>query len=348
MSWRRSISPSRLSTRAAISRTRCCRRVWIDGKIVEIDLHVQCYCERLSGTSIFSPFSLLFRAFSASYRRLPDPFGRAPVNAFDQHGELRGGQRDRVVAPADRRHTHVRLLRLAQDGELFLVSEAAPVRTSVAWRIAPSRVCQGLFGCFLLSSAANAAAYFRASAGMKIRAPVNLHFAAVEQITLAAQTDQRKIVSVGAMRGAQSAPVQRFDMHRPERLNGDRALRFAQRRWPSTAALTTLFAQKFCCFSRGFRAFELLEPAIERRLVEPMIATIFGARKSAPARRFNMRRPVGTPCRVLELFRAHRRSSHVRENPICREIALPSERAEFGHLRCRSSRRTCIRLRGQD
>jgi hypothetical protein len=144
-----------------------------------------------------------------------------------------------VMAPVDRRHTHVRLLRLAQDDELFLVSEVAPVRTLAAQRIAPSRVCQGLFGRFLLSSAANTAAYFRASAGMKMRAPVNLHFAAVEQITPAAQTDKGKIVSVGVMRGAQSAPVLRLDMHRPERLNGDRALRFAQRRWPSTAALTS-------------------------------------------------------------------------------------------------------------
>jgi len=147
----------------------------------------------------------------------------------------------------------------------------------------------------------------------------------------AAQTVRRKIVSAGVMRGAQSAPVERFDMHRPERLNGDRALRFAQRRWPSTVALTTLFAQKFCCFSRGFRAFELLQSAIERRLVSRW-SRQYLVRESPLRPRFNMRRPVGTPCRVLQSFRAHRRSSHVRENPICREIALLSKRAEIGRL----------------
>jgi hypothetical protein len=82
------------------------------------------------------------------------------------------------------------------------------------------------------------------------------------------------------MGGGQSAPRFRFDERRPEPLNGDRALRFANRRRASGAVLTSSFALKFCRFSLGARAIELIQPAVERRPVEPMLATIFDARKT--------------------------------------------------------------------
>lgn len=147
------------------------------------------------------------------------------------------------------------------------------------------------------------------------------------------QTNHRDVVRGGVMRSSRTAPGHRFDMHRPERLNGDRASRSAQRRRAAATALTPLLAQKFCRFSNGFRAFELLQPAIKCRLCEPMLATIFGPRKTASAPRFNVRRPISAPRRFLESFRCYRRSFHVRRNPLCREIALPRERAETGRLR---------------
>src|SRR5271163_887749 len=71
----------------------------IDGQIVEIDSHARFYFERSSKLSIFSMFCLMFRTFSTSDRRSPDALGNPPVDALDQHGELRRTERDGAFEP---------------------------------------------------------------------------------------------------------------------------------------------------------------------------------------------------------------------------------------------------------
>lgn len=152
-----------------------------------------------------------------------------------------------------------RFERWSRDGSLFL------------------GLCQDRFDTILLSNAANTAAYFRAGARMKIRSPIDLPLGGIEEITPAPRTVHREMVRECAMRGGQFAPGQRFDVHQPERLDGDRSPRFAQQRGTAAAPLMTLLAQKFRCFPCGFGPFQLRQPAIERRLRQPMLATIFGA-----------------------------------------------------------------------
>jgi hypothetical protein len=69
----------------------------IDRQIGEVDSHVQFYYDRSSNRSISPLFGLIFSAFSASDRRSPDTLGNAPIDAFDQHGELRRRQGDRAA-----------------------------------------------------------------------------------------------------------------------------------------------------------------------------------------------------------------------------------------------------------
>ena len=58
-------------------------------------------------SSIFSMFCLMFRTFSASDRRSPDALGSPPVDALDQHGELRRTERDRSLrTPPSDGHTN--------------------------------------------------------------------------------------------------------------------------------------------------------------------------------------------------------------------------------------------------
>jgi hypothetical protein len=64
----------------------------------------------------------------------------------------------------------------------------------------------------------------------------------------------------GEMRGGQSAPVQRFVMHRPERLDGDRVLRSA--RWRETVRAP--FAPRLAPKSVSFRAVPLSQVGSSR------------------------------------------------------------------------------------
>jgi hypothetical protein len=58
-------------------------------QVFEIDPHVRFYFGRLLRPSSFALFFLDFRASSARHRGSPDTLRDAPVDAFDQHGELR-------------------------------------------------------------------------------------------------------------------------------------------------------------------------------------------------------------------------------------------------------------------
>jgi hypothetical protein len=167
---------------------------------------------------------------------------------------------------------------------------------------------------------------------MKMGAPVDINLAALKKIAPAPQAIRRDVMRGGAMRSRHSAPRQRFDMHRPERLNGARPPRFAQRSGASATSQTTLLAQKFRCCARGLRAVDRLQPAVERRFREPMRATIFGLAEAAASPSLDVNRPPLPPGFVLEIFRRHGRNSHVRRNPICRDIALLRKRAEIGRL----------------
>jgi len=77
---------------------KCC----ICREIVEIELHVRFYSNVLIRRSNFSIFGAGF-CDSAGESRLPYALGCAPVDAFDQHRELRRCQRDRTVVTGHRR-----------------------------------------------------------------------------------------------------------------------------------------------------------------------------------------------------------------------------------------------------
>ena len=66
-------------------------------KIVEIELHDESYANTLIRSSNFALFHAGFCIFSASERGLPCALRRAPVDAFDQHRELRRRERYRAA-----------------------------------------------------------------------------------------------------------------------------------------------------------------------------------------------------------------------------------------------------------
>jgi phosphatidylglycerol:prolipoprotein diacylglycerol transferase len=72
---------------------------------------------------------------------------------------------------------------------------------------------------------------------MKSGAPVDLNLAALEKIAPAPQADRRDAMRGGAMCSGHSAPGHRFNVHRPERLNGASGGRCLTRR-PDT---------RYCC-----------------------------------------------------------------------------------------------------
>jgi exodeoxyribonuclease III len=69
-----------------------------DYNVVPTDLDIY-PTKRPSKPSIFSIVCLMFSVFSTSHRRSPDALGNAPVDALDQHGELRRTERDGAFEP---------------------------------------------------------------------------------------------------------------------------------------------------------------------------------------------------------------------------------------------------------
>jgi hypothetical protein len=136
----------------------------------------------------------------------------------------------------------------------------------------------------------------------------------------------------GVMGGGQSAPVQRFDMHRPERLDGRRALRRAQPGGATPPFRVRLVVQ-------GLGVSDRSNPASECARVETVLNAIFGAAKPAPAPRLDVDRQPRLPSRVLEMFRSHRRSSNARRNPKWTANAPPIRCARTGRLHSTKRRR---------
>ena len=127
------------------------------------------------------------------------------------------------------------------------------------------------------------------------------------------------------MRGRRSAPGHRFDVHRPERLNGYRPLRRAQPGFPRFARRRRLMLQDYCFANDG-------QPPPERAHVESMLPAIALPRKTATTPRLDVDRPPCPPSCVLEMFRTHRRSSNARRNPIWTANAPPIRCARTGRL----------------
>jgi hypothetical protein len=74
----------------------------VGGQIVEIEPHARFYFCSRRRPSVFPLIRLVFGAVSADFRRPPDAHRRAPVNALDQHRELRRRERHcaaRLVYP---------------------------------------------------------------------------------------------------------------------------------------------------------------------------------------------------------------------------------------------------------
>src|SRR5215470_12757541 len=96
----------------------------IGWKIVEIELHDESYARTLIRSSNFVIFHAGFRIFSARERGLPRALRRAPVDAFDQHRELRRRKRYRAARLAQRGPDEVALLQsLGEETQPIAVPE---------------------------------------------------------------------------------------------------------------------------------------------------------------------------------------------------------------------------------
>jgi hypothetical protein len=146
---------------------------------------------------------------------------------------------------ADRCYAYAGLLRFRHDREPFFVREAASVRSTVTRRLARDTGCHGNFSRPVTSSAANVAAYLGVGARMKPRSPVNFDLATIDQSSPAAKASFRELRRRGMLRERHSAPVQRLDMHLPERLRRLVALVRRQLERSSFASPSTLVALGF-------------------------------------------------------------------------------------------------------
>ena len=95
----------------------------------------------------------------------------------------------------------------------------------------------------------------------------------------------------GVMRSRHSAPRHRLDMHRQERLDGDRTLGLAQRRRAPATTQETLLAQEFRRFPGAIGAFQGLQPANERPFGKTVRAAISGSAEAAAPPRLDVNRP---------------------------------------------------------
>jgi hypothetical protein len=133
-------------------------------------------------------------------------------------------------------------------------------------------------------------------------------------------------VCCGVIFGTHAAPVQRLDMHRPERL--DRIVALVPRHRLSRPLAP--FARFLTC---RFQRIQRAQPAVERALGQPMEPAIFRASDTAATPRLQVSCPPCPSCFVLEVSCPHRRSSHARRNPISFASAPPNRCARPGRLR---------------
>jgi hypothetical protein len=127
---------------------------------------------------------------------------------------------DDPVRTGNLRHCCAGLLGLEHDRPLLGLGESAPVSAVGRRRISCRRCCQDVFGRRSLSTIASISAYGQPDTRMQARSPVDLQRIGIESSAPGAQAVDRDVVCLGVRLGGQSAPVQRLDMHRPERLDG--------------------------------------------------------------------------------------------------------------------------------
>ncbi|WGR97527.1 hypothetical protein MTX26_24350 [Bradyrhizobium sp. ISRA443] len=168
---------------------------------------------------------------------------------------------------------------------------------------------------------------------MKVRPPVDFNLIGVDQIAPSSQAVLRYAMCSGIGLHAQTAPLHGFDVHRPERLHGSAAE--VLRHWGQLLPepLPTFLATQFRTYFQRLGVNQVPQPAIECAATETVLTTIFALAEAASPPRFNVYRPKGTTCFVLEISHTHRRSSNAARNPIWNDNALSESRAGFGRLR---------------
>ena len=177
---------------------------------------------------------------------------------------------------------------------------------------------------------------------MKQRPPVRIGLAILDPVTPFAQAVRRQMEPGRIFPDAQSAPDHRFDMHRPERLNGLTALVMRRPFAPALTPLSPHFGVQFALDLQGFCVHENGNPTLESVIGNTILTAIPTPRQPAPLPCFHTRyaealarrvhRPVRTPRLVLEMFRYHRRFSHARKNPIWNGITPPYRCVRTGRL----------------
>jgi len=161
------------------------------------------------------------------------------------------------------------------------------------------------------------------------------------------QTRRQKRLRSRIFAYAHAAPVHRFHVHRPERLNAARAHVRAHRIKPTLTPLPvllpllTLFftaqlSQIFRMLTGSLFTREILKPARKDVPRQTVFSTIDRLRKATAAPRLNMQRPIKPVC-LFPGTLSHRRSSNARRNPICREVASSKGCVGTGRLRTLTS-----------
>ena len=168
---------------------------------------------------------------------------------------------------------------------------------------------------------------------MKKRTPVDRRRLGVDQITPPAQSAGRYAQRPSIMRDAHTAPVQRFDVHRPERLDRLRSPVGRQRASLPSAPFKPFFAFDFRFGAQSLVADERVQPTRKCRLGQAMLTTISPLRQPTSLPCLHVNQPPFAARPVLEAFRSHRRTSNVRRSPIWTARADLRNRAETGRLR---------------
>lgn len=174
-------------------------------------------------------------------------------------------------------------------------------------------------------------------------APVDRDLASVQPVTPFAQRVRRQLHCDGIGAETHSAPVQRLDMHRPERLGrpiayirGDRdsaSLLLSEGLLPLLpGALAAQFRLLFLELERSLFGGQPLQPTPECVLGQTLLLAVFAYPESASTPCFDVQRPPFAAGLVLEMFGSHRRFSTAAENPKWSDNVLPKRRARSGRL----------------
>src|SRR3974390_2399165 len=158
---------------------------------------------------------------------------------------------------------------------------------------------------------------------MKQGSPVHFVAGIFQAIAPYAQRMGRKTERGGVLRKSHAAPVQRFDMHAPERPESNRtavrahAVAIARRppASPRRLALALPFELFTTPFPQLFRAQQMTRPLLERRRRKfaPAAILLRALMAAEPGR--NVCRPVWIVGLCPGAARPHRRSSMSRRNP---------------------------------